>query len=180
MDLSSASFVPSEIALNIPFIQHPDVSYQIHIGSTFQGLCTARGNAALLCAEDSVQLLREGSVHVSAVLPSFLDKTPPRAMPKKVTVQKPIARFNLSVEKASCFFSPHPGFSGVNWFADCPPISWLRELSACSESLLEFPRTAEAFSGSAGRLPCLSGEGQTSFRVPRNRPAKSSDVLGFF
>lgn len=48
MDLSSTSFVPSELALNIPFIQHPDVWYQIHMG------ITARGNAALVCAEDSL------------------------------------------------------------------------------------------------------------------------------
>lgn len=81
--------------------------------------------------------------------------------------------------KIFCFFSPHAGFSGGSCFAVCPPVSWSRELSASSESLLELPRTAEVFSGSAGRLPCLSGEGQTSFWVPRSGPAKSSDVLGF-
>lgn len=128
----------------------------------FPRLSSARGNAALVRAEESVQLLREGSVKVSAALPSFPDKAK-----RSYCAETAVARFNLSVEKVLCFFSPRPGFSGVSWFAGYPAVCWLGELSACSESLPEFPRTAEAFSGSIGWLLCSSGEGQTSFRVPR-------------
>lgn len=175
MDLSSASFVPCELALNIPFIQHPDTQYQIQMGTT------ARGNAALVCAEDSLFSFLEREVLMFLLLfLLFLIKPDQGQCQKKLLRRTPTARFNPSVEKVLCFFSSRPGFSGVNWFADFPPISWLRELSACSESLPEFPRTVEAFPGSAGPLLCLSGEGQTSFRVPRNIPAKSRDVLGFF
>jgi len=42
----------SELALNVPFIQHPDGWYQIYTGSIFQGLSTARENTALICAGD--------------------------------------------------------------------------------------------------------------------------------
>lgn len=161
----------SELALNVPFIQHPEGWYQSCTGSVSQGLSTARGKCSSLCWGLSDRLLAEGSVNVSA--------NPAKSIVRRrFCPETPIAGVSLSVGKIFCFFPPHPGFSGGNCSV-CPPVSWLRELGAFSESFPELPRTAEVFFGSAGQLPCSSGGGQTSFWVPRSRPAKSSDVLGF-
>lgn len=102
MDLSSASFVPSELSLNIPFIQHPDARYQIHTGTT------ARGNAALVCAEDFLFSFLDREILMSQLLfLLFLAKPNQEQCQKKPLCRTPVARFDLSVEKGALFlFSP--------------------------------------------------------------------------
>lgn len=78
----------SELALNVPFVQHPDGWYQICIGSIFQGLRTARGNAALICAGDCLDFLEREVLMFQLLFHLFLTKPNQEWLPKKVIVQK--------------------------------------------------------------------------------------------
>lgn len=75
----------SELALNVPFIQHPDSWHQIYIGNIFQGLSTARGNAALICAGDCLISFLEREVLMFQLLfLVFLTKHYQEHCPKKL------------------------------------------------------------------------------------------------